>query len=115
MCTNAISTGVGARCVQASLVHKVQPSSANVKNTVLIWDTGASFGLTPFRSDFIDYVKCDIQVKDVTKVNTLVSRRERTGCLSPLRVLPYLTTNNDRRVSLLSTDVSPAAWWQVCC
>ena len=53
-------------------LHKVQPSSANVKNTVLIWDTGASFGLTPFRSDFIDYVKCDIQVKDVTKVNTVI-------------------------------------------
>jgi hypothetical protein len=26
---------------------------------VLIWDTGASAGLTPFRSDFIDYVKVD--------------------------------------------------------
>ena len=27
------------------------------KDLILIWDTGASFGLTPFRSDFIDYVE----------------------------------------------------------
>ena len=42
------------------------------QNLVLIWDTGASYGLTPFRSDFIDYVKCEIPVRDVTKVNTVV-------------------------------------------
>ncbi len=39
---------------------------------ILIWDTGASYGLTPFQSDFIDYVKCEIPVRDVTKVNTVV-------------------------------------------
>ncbi len=39
---------------------------------ILIWDTGASFGLTPFFSDFIDYVECDIPVKDVTKVNKFI-------------------------------------------
>ena len=33
---------------------------------------GASYGLTPFRSDFIDYVKCQIRVRDFTKVNTVV-------------------------------------------
>jgi hypothetical protein len=33
---------------------------------------GASYGLTPFWSDFIDYVKCEIPVRDVTKVNTVV-------------------------------------------
>ena len=38
---------------------------------MLIWDTGASFGLTPFRSD-IDYVKCEIPVRDVTKVNKVI-------------------------------------------
>jgi hypothetical protein len=27
------------------------------KTTIVIWDTGSSFGLTPFWSDFIDYVK----------------------------------------------------------
>ncbi len=42
------------------------------KSLILIWDTGASYGLTPFRSDFIDHVKCEIPVRDVTKVNTVV-------------------------------------------
>ncbi len=36
---------------------------------ILIWDTGTSSGLTPFCTDFIDYVECDIPVWDVTKVN----------------------------------------------
>ena len=37
--------------------------------TPLIWDTGASYGLTAFKNDFIDYHKADISVKDVTKFN----------------------------------------------
>ena len=41
---------------------------------ILIWVTGASFGLTPFQSNFIDYVKCDIHVKDVTKVKRIVRK-----------------------------------------
>ena len=39
---------------------------------MLVWDMVASYGLTPFRSDFIDYVECDIPVKDVTKVNRFI-------------------------------------------
>jgi hypothetical protein len=40
---------------------------------VLIWDTGASAGLTPFRSDFIDYVQVDFEIRDdVTKANKVV-------------------------------------------
>ncbi len=39
---------------------------------ILIWDTGASFRSTPFRSDFVDYVECDIPVWDVTKVNKVI-------------------------------------------
>ena len=39
------------------------------KTMVLIWDTGASAGLTPFRSDFIDYVEVDFEIRDVTKAN----------------------------------------------
>ena len=42
------------------------------KTLMSIWDTGASFGLTPFRSDFIEYVVCAIPVRDVTKVNTVI-------------------------------------------
>ncbi len=34
-------------------------SPIDPKTMVLIWDTGASAGLTPFRSDFIDYNKVD--------------------------------------------------------
>ena len=41
------------------------------KSLMLIWDTGASYGLTPFQ-DFIDYVACTIPVRDVTKVNTVI-------------------------------------------
>jgi len=41
-------------------------------SVILIWDTGASYGLTPFRSDFIDYVECDMPVRDVTKVNKVI-------------------------------------------
>ena len=44
----------------------------NPKDLVLIWDTGASFGLTIFRSDFIDYIEADITVKDVTKTNWVI-------------------------------------------
>jgi hypothetical protein len=42
------------------------------KSLILIWDMGATYGLTPFWSDFIDHVKCEIPVRDVTKVNTVV-------------------------------------------
>ena len=44
-------------------------SGEKYKNTPLIWDTGASFGLNPFLSYFIEYVEADIPVNDVTKVN----------------------------------------------
>lgn len=53
-------------------IHRVYTSKPNITNMVLIWDTGAPFGLTPFRSDFIDYVAADIAVKDVTKVNKVI-------------------------------------------
>jgi hypothetical protein len=33
---------------------------------------GASFGLTPFQSYFIDYVECDFPVRDVTKMNKVI-------------------------------------------
>ena len=38
----------------------------------LVWDSGASFGLTPFRDDFIDYQKCDIPVKDIKSMNRVI-------------------------------------------
>ena len=39
---------------------------------MLIWDVGVSFGLTPFHGNFVDYVKCDIDVKDISKLNKVV-------------------------------------------
>ena len=38
----------------------------------LVWDTGASFGLTPFRQDFVDYVECSITVNDIARSNTVI-------------------------------------------
>ena len=48
------------------------PSKPTFENVALVWDTGASYGLTPYRQDFIDYVEVTIPVKDVTKVNQVV-------------------------------------------
>jgi hypothetical protein len=42
------------------------------KSLMLIWDTGASFGLTPFQSDFIDYMVCTVRVQDDTKVKNVI-------------------------------------------
>ena len=39
---------------------------------LLVCDTGDSYGLKPYRSDFIDYIECDIPVKEVTKVNRVI-------------------------------------------
>ena len=38
----------------------------------LIWDTGASRGLTPYRSDFIHYQKTDMVVHDISKANRVI-------------------------------------------
>jgi hypothetical protein len=42
------------------------------KDCPLVWDTGASFGLTPFRSDFIDYTECRIPVNDIARTNMVI-------------------------------------------
>ena len=47
-------------------------TSDKFKDCPVVWDTGASYGLLPFRSDFIDYVQADIPVRDVTKVNKVI-------------------------------------------
>jgi hypothetical protein len=53
-------------------MHQSAPDCLNPKTLILIWDTGASAGLTPFQSDFIDYVECEIDVRDITKVDKVV-------------------------------------------
>ncbi len=42
------------------------------KCTPLIWDTGATHGLTPFMKAFIHYHPCNIPVKDISKVNRMI-------------------------------------------
>jgi hypothetical protein len=42
------------------------------QNCPWVWDMGASFGLTPFRGDFLDYVGCKITVRDISKENTVI-------------------------------------------
>jgi hypothetical protein len=53
-------------------MHQPVSDHLDPRTLILIWDTGGSAGLTPFRSDFIDYVECDIDVRDVTKINKVV-------------------------------------------
>ena len=45
---------------------------ATFRECPLVWDTGASFGLTPFRGDFIDCVECQIPVKDISRMNMVI-------------------------------------------
>jgi len=67
---------------------------------ILIWNTGASFGLMPFRSDFIDYVECDIPVRDVTKVNRVVGIGNT--------IHKFIST--DGRSSLFPSNLPSNAW-----
>ena len=52
--------------------HKPKEQDSSFTGCPLVWDTGASFGLTPFRADFIDYVECRIPVKDISKTNMVI-------------------------------------------
>jgi hypothetical protein len=47
-------------------------SQSDFKRLPLVWDTGASQGLTPFLNDFIHYEECRIQVNDISKVNHVI-------------------------------------------
>ena len=54
--------------------HKPPPhgcchNTLDFKHMPIIWDTGASQGLTPFLNDFIHYEPAHIPVRDVSKVN----------------------------------------------
>ena len=44
------------------------PNKVTYWNCPLVWDTGASFGLTPFCGDFIDYVECWIAMNTVVNI-----------------------------------------------
>ena len=60
-----------------NLVLKAAQSRTDIVksfNTIpLVWDLGASVGLTPCHASFFGYVECDIDVKDIFKLNKVVS------------------------------------------
>ena len=43
-------------------MHHLASDCLDPKTLILIWDTGASAGLTPFHCNFIDYFECEIDV-----------------------------------------------------
>jgi hypothetical protein len=59
---------------RANLFHSADKRATNItfKTCPLVWDTGASFGLTPFRGDFIDYTECSITINDIARTNQVV-------------------------------------------
>jgi len=73
-CVNNVNTHHGTYAYGGTYDNRSSFSTGlqDPKSLILIWDTAASYGLTLFRSDFIDYVKCEIPVRDVTKVNTVI-------------------------------------------
>jgi hypothetical protein len=70
-CVNRVNTHCGTYGGTYENHTSCSTGPQDPKSLILIWDTGASYGLTPLWSDFIDY-KCGIPVRDVTKVNTVV-------------------------------------------
>ncbi len=80
-------------------------ASTNFEACPVVWDTGASFGLTPFATDFIDYEEVDIPVKDIAHTNTVVGMgtvmwkfRDSTGELIYLPLLCYHLPTADIRL-----------------
>ena len=63
-------------CLRLAEVHKKLKSSdlmSGFRDMPCIWDTGASIGLTPFKSDFIDYQKLEnVHVKDIAQKNKVL-------------------------------------------
>ncbi len=77
--------------------HPVSGGSLDLHHFILIWDTGTSFGLTPFQSDFINYAECDIPVWDVTKVNKVI------GIGTTIHKLPMLMVNLNSSLAFHTT------------
>eukprot|EP00956_Cyclotella_meneghiniana_P015030 scaffold22790_cov42-Cyclotella_meneghiniana.AAC.2 len=70
--------GAKSTVQRANLFHSAdnnvtnRASNITFKTCPLVWDTGASFGLTPFRGDFIDYTECSITINDIARSNQVV-------------------------------------------
>ena len=60
-----------ARAYAVGRLYQSIPTG-NVYTTPLVFDTGDSMGLTPFRSDFIDYQPADVSIKAVASTGKVV-------------------------------------------
>ena len=100
------------------LFLKASKSRANVlkllKTTLLVRDFGASFELTPFHAEFIDYVECDIDFKDISKLNKVngfgTTLQNHTATNNDLLYIPAFSYH------LPSADIcffSPQAYYQL--
>ena len=54
-----------------NLPHRIQ-NCKYPKSLMFMWYNGDLFGLIPFRSDFINYFRCDFPIKDVMKAKRVV-------------------------------------------
>ncbi len=55
-CVNHVNTHRGTYGGTCENRSSFSTGLQDPKSLILIWDKGASYGFTPFRSDFIDYV-----------------------------------------------------------
>ena len=96
--------------------HPVSGGNLDPRSRILVWDKGTSYGLIPFCSDFINYMECDIPVRDVPKVNkvigigTTLHRFSDTDGTS-LPPMCILSSTTDRRSSILPSNIPPNARW----
>ena len=59
--------------LQVTEMSKTSTKKQSYTQMPLIWDTGASIGLTPYRSDFIVYQELDNDsVKDIVRQNNVL-------------------------------------------
>ena len=56
-------------CCQINATCALKQSPHTIRDTPLMYNTGASYGLTPYQADFLEYQTCDIPVKDISKTN----------------------------------------------
>ena len=56
-------------CSASALQNRAGRRLSLFKETPLAYDTGALYGLTPFRADFVDYQPCSIMIKDIARTN----------------------------------------------
>ena len=102
------------------LLLEAGKSSSNMLKSVrtkpLVWDSTASFRLTPYCSDFIDCVECDIDVKDISMLNkvidfgiTLHKFNETNMTNSSFQAF----SNNYHQLMyiFLSSNISSSPWW----